>query len=177
MKHVMLDLETMGTASNAAIVALGAVAFDPETKKTGEEFYRTIRLDSSVAMGGVIDPSTVLWWMQQNDAAKREVLRGEYGLRGVLIEFAEYLATFLEPEARIWGNGAAFDNVVLKGAYLRDDTQPPWTHRQDRCFRTIKALFPGFIYAPSEVGGVQHNALDDAREQVGQLFQLPIVVH
>ena len=46
MKHIMLDLETMSTASNAAIVAIGAVEFEPETGKLGREFYCNVSLAS-----------------------------------------------------------------------------------------------------------------------------------
>ena len=39
MKGVMLDLETMGNGSNAAITAIGAVEFDTETNLIGDKFY------------------------------------------------------------------------------------------------------------------------------------------
>lgn len=35
MKHVMLDLETMGNGPRAAIVSIGAVFFDPLTGELG----------------------------------------------------------------------------------------------------------------------------------------------
>ena len=65
--NVMFDLETMGSGPDAAIVAIGAVEFDTVTALLGRRFYRVVNLASAVAAGGVIAPSTVLWWMRQGD--------------------------------------------------------------------------------------------------------------
>lgn len=175
MKHVMLDLETMSTGPNAAIVAIGAVAFDPVTKQMGEEFYASVDLKSAMDAGGVVDASTVYWWLAQSRKAQEALYIGKRELRAVLTDFADYCIS-LDKDLCVWGNGATFDNVILSSAYRATGLERPWSYRGDRCFRTIKALFPGFVYAPSEVGGVAHNALDDARQQVEQLFQLPIEV-
>jgi hypothetical protein len=70
MRDLMLDLETMGTSPNAAIVAIGAVKFDPGTGELGGRFYQVVDLASSVAAGCVIDPDTVLWWMRQSPEAR-----------------------------------------------------------------------------------------------------------
>jgi exodeoxyribonuclease VIII len=64
MNNVMVDLETMGNGPAAAIVAIGAVEFDPDTGQLGREFYREVDLEDSAFRGGVIDASTVLWWMR-----------------------------------------------------------------------------------------------------------------
>lgn len=51
MQDVMLDLETMGTDANAAIIAIGAVEFDIQNGEIGERFYAVIDLESAVAGG------------------------------------------------------------------------------------------------------------------------------
>lgn len=58
MLDVMLDLETMGNGPRAAIVAIGAVEFDPKTRTVGDRFYQTVDLATAVKMGGEIDAST-----------------------------------------------------------------------------------------------------------------------
>ncbi|EMQ3548812.1 3'-5' exoribonuclease, partial [Escherichia coli O111:H5] len=40
--HLMIDLETMGTNTNAPIVVIGAVFFDPQTGEIGPVFYIVI---------------------------------------------------------------------------------------------------------------------------------------
>lgn len=63
---VMVDLETAGTGPDAAILAIGAVAFDRDTGRLGPTFYTTINLASAVATGGQIEPATFTWWLQQD---------------------------------------------------------------------------------------------------------------
>lgn len=64
----MLDLETMGNGPQAAIIAIGTVAFDMSGIK--DRFYTQVSLESSVRAGLIADPSTITWWMQQSDEAR-----------------------------------------------------------------------------------------------------------
>ena len=79
VNNVMLDLETMGLGPNAAIIAIGAVMFDPETMQLGSEFYRIINLESAVAAGGIMDAGTVMWWLEQGAAARAELTSDKIG--------------------------------------------------------------------------------------------------
>lgn len=164
MKHLMLDLETMGVNPDAAITAIGAVMFDLETGELGDTFYRVIDLATAVDRGGVMDASTVLWWMQQSDEARRiyTTQGGDYLL--ALEDFAGFC--YHRQPTDVWGNGAMFDNAILARAYQRAKMPQPWSFRADRCFRTFKALFP---CDPPPREGVYHNALDDAIFQVKHL--------
>lgn len=51
MKHIMLDIETMGNQSYSSILSIGAVKFDLNTGETGDEFYTTIDLKSCLDLG------------------------------------------------------------------------------------------------------------------------------
>ena len=180
-RNIMLDLETMGVGPNAAIVAIGAVEFVLPVKESmatvgriGEitrEFYRTVDLQSSVDAGGVIDPSTVMWWLEQSDEARAELTReaGRENIAGALQLFREWLGG---RDCLIWGNGASFDNVILGSAYtkLSGIDFVPWKFRNNRCYRTVKALNK---HIPAdEVGGVAHNAVDDAKYQALHLIKI-----
>lgn len=52
MHNIMLDLETLGTGPNAAVIAIGACFFDIETREIGATFYRVLDLDGVVRSGG-----------------------------------------------------------------------------------------------------------------------------
>lgn len=73
-KHLMLDLETMSNKGNAAIVSIGAVAFEPSTGELGPEFYLTVDLVSCEKLGLHIDADTVLWWMKQSSEARAAIV-------------------------------------------------------------------------------------------------------
>lgn len=73
MKHMMLDLETMGNKSNSVILSVGAVMFDIETGEIGEYFYERIEFQSALDVGLKINADTVEWWMKQSDEARAQL--------------------------------------------------------------------------------------------------------
>ena len=172
MENVMLDLETMGAGSNAAIVAIGAVEFDIETQTLGDSFYSTIDLESSVKSGGAIDASTVKWWLGQSDEARKEITSSQQtSIALALPMFSSWLKTCAgQSLIKIWGNGASFDNVILANTYQRLNIELPWQFRNDRCYRTVKNLNKDIPMPLFE--GVRHTALSDAKNQAIHLLSI-----
>lgn len=167
--NVMLDLETMGKGPAAAIVAIGAVVFDITTGEFGSTYYNRVDLESSVACGGVIDPSTVIWWLEQGDEARLEIARKDgIHIADALHSFAAWMHEHTH-DAEVWGNGATFDNVILRGAYTRNRTDAPWEWWNDRCYRTVKAQHRD---VPMVRLGTHHNALSDAISQAQHLIRM-----
>jgi exodeoxyribonuclease VIII len=158
--NVMIDLETMGNSSTAAIIAIGAVEFSKDG--LGREFYTTVNLGSAVAAGLTMDASTVLWWMEQSDAARKAAIAAGRCPRPLATALGS-LSQWMPVDAEVWGNGATFDNVILTNAYKSVGLTRPWPFWTDRCFRTLKNLYP-HIGAPERTG-THHNALDDAKFQ------------
>jgi len=153
----MLDLETLGVRPGSVLLAIGAVKFND--KGISDRFYERIDVASSTAVGMVMDPSTVMWWLRQSDSARAEVTKPGKPLAQVLTAFTQWLNS---TELEIWGNGAAFDNVLLRAAYDRAKMPHPWVFTKDRCYRTLKSLYP---HVPMERTGTHHNALNDAESQ------------
>ena len=168
--HVMIDLETFGTKPDAALVAIGAVKFDPTNPTTQQDkFYALIHPSSSIAHGLTVDGDTLLWWMNKDqDAARADLLASTGGMID-LASALEGFATWFGPASRpVWGNGATFDNVILRNAFKVVGIPCPWDFWHDRCFRTLKNLDP----RPREKLVVAHNALKDAESQVAQLLDI-----
>lgn len=165
MKNVMVDLETFGNGSNSVIVAIGAAMFD-ETG-VGGKFYTLVDPQSCVDVGMQMDASTILWWLKQSDPARNALTCAP----GPKLEHALLsLISWWPHGATLWGNGATFDNVILANAYSAVKVQRPWKYTADRCYRTMKALFPT-ITPPSDIG-VAHNALDDAVYQATHMVEI-----
>lgn len=163
MKHLMLDIETMGNESFSSITSIGALEFDINTGETGREFHTYVDLKSSVDLGLVINPSTVLWWLQQNDEARMDLsTRG-----GVpILEALEQFSSFCNKEYEVWGNSARFDCGILQNAYNKANIPIPWDFRKERCVRTLVSFLPK-VKEQYVREGVDHNALDDCYNQVG----------
>ena len=160
MRHVMLDLETMGTSPGSAVVQIGAVEFS--IYKVGDPLLITISLESCVAAGMRIDPSTVMWWMKQGDAARESLANDAVSIRDGLQSFADWIG-----QGKVWilGDGAAFDNALLASAYRACRMMLPWHYSGDRCFRTMKETFP----VERVVSEIEHNAAADAVAQAKQM--------
>lgn len=176
MQDIMIDLETMGVTADAAIVAIGAQAFDLTTGQLGDAFYRCVDLGSAVANGGTIDPSSMMWWLSQGDEARGALLANRRPLGQVLLDFGDFCRQQGPAEAlRVWGNGADFDCVILASAYRRFHLTRPWGPFGNRCYRTIKSLHRDIKL---ERTGTHHNALDDAISQARHLVAMigPAVV-
>ncbi|HBU5902002.1 TPA: 3'-5' exoribonuclease [Klebsiella quasipneumoniae subsp. quasipneumoniae] len=170
--HVMVDLETMGKKHNAPIVAIGAVVFDPVTGSIGESFYKVVCLESSVNWGAVIDPSTVIWWLKQSSEARSAIVNDDaIPLLDALLQFREFVSDNVaggSKKAQVWGNGASFDNSILRSSYDCIAEDYPWEYWNDRDVRTMVELGHAISYEPQKAipfEGERHNALADAIHQ------------
>ncbi|HDG5293694.1 TPA: 3'-5' exoribonuclease [Klebsiella pneumoniae] len=170
--HVMVDLETMGKKHNAPIVAIGAVVFDPATGSIGESFYKVVCLESSVNWGAVIDPSTVIWWLRQSSEARSAIVNDDaIPLQDALLQFREFVSDNVaggSKKAQVWGNGASFDNSILRSSYDCIAEDYPWEYWNDRDVRTMVELGQAISFDPKTTipfEGSRHNALADAIHQ------------
>lgn len=156
MRHVMIDLETLGTGPYAVILSVGAREFDPVNMNIGRGYYQNVDRDSQGRRS--VSQKTVDWWEKQSQEAKDALKKDTLPLDRVLSDFRKWLPK----EPIVWGNGATFDITILGTAYGLNKT--PWKFRDVRDMRTIKAL--KLIDDDSVTfKGTLHNALDDATWQ------------
>ena len=164
--HLMIDLETMGKNPDAPIISIDAIFFDPQTGDMGPEFSKTIDLETA---GGVIDRDTIKWWLKQSREAQSAIMTDEIPLDDALLQLREFIdENSGEFFVQVWGNGANFENTILRRSYERQGIPCPWRYYNDRDVRTIVELgkaidFDARTATPFE--GERHNALDDARYQ------------
>ena len=164
MINVMIDLETFSTRSNAAIVSIGAVKFEDD--QILDKFYCTIDAATCKAAGLHIDKETLAWWAKQSKEARDALMVDNLSLEQALNKFTVWFGPKSLPT---WGNGAAFDNVIMENAYLAMGQKRPWLPWEDRCYRTMKNL----VNIPIDKRqGTYHNALDDALTQTHHLIKI-----
>ncbi|WP_103900215.1 exonuclease, partial [Escherichia coli] len=136
--HLMIDLETMGKNPDAPIISIGAIFFDPQTGDMGPEFSKTIDLETA---GGVIDRDTIKWWLKQSREAQSAIMTDEIPLDDALLQLREFIdENSGEFFVQVWGNGANFDNTILRRSYERQGIPCPWRYYNDRDVRTIVEL-------------------------------------
>ena len=160
MCNIMIDLETLGTRPGCVILSIAAVPF--ATPFDIESFYVRISEPSWYLYPGFhVDQATLEWWSKQNAEARKEAFGGTDDCKSALYSFAECCRA-LPTAPVVWGNGASFDLTILSEAYKLLGMRPPWKYTDERCYRTLKALYPQIPYLEPQV---KHNALQDASAQ------------
>lgn len=170
---LMIDIETLGTGSNAVVVSIAAVFFDRYLAETGLVFERFIDLQSCIDAGLDVDAGTLMWWLKQDDAARGLLLEGQRHrkpLVRVLAEFSGWMKVHApKDEVCVWGNGPSFDCSIMANLYRKAGNGHvlPWKHWNERCVRTVVDFAGGPSFKKSiPFVGVKHDAVDDCRHQI-----------
>ena len=74
MKHLMIEIEAMDDKPTAAVTAIAAIFFNPETGELGKTFYRRISLDDAMSNGGTVSAAAIKWWLQQPSEERDQLL-------------------------------------------------------------------------------------------------------
>lgn len=174
--EVMIDLETMSLRPDAAIISIGAVKFDPNgipgdimlnDKMEPDRFLMNVDLADCMRYGLNVDGHTVMWWMQQSDAARVSVAADAKPLEHALASFHAWYGTMNLPT---WCNHPEVDTAILKTAFLAGGYgTPPWKYNDTRDYSTVRSLFPEIEIEPPSLA---HNALADAIAQATHLQKL-----
>lgn len=163
MNRVMLDLETYATGPHALVLSFGACFFNEE--EVGDSIYMI--LDRSEQWGKrEINPNTIKWWNEQDTEVRSALLDApQTPIAAALNAFTGFIQAFADtPDSvEVWGNGSDFDNVILGTLYSDFKMVKPWSHSNNRCYRTIKNIALAFgSHDLPQFEGKKHNALDDA---------------
>lgn len=191
---LMLDLETLGTEADSMVLSIGAVLFNKDTGKFAKEhFHAGLLVDFQ---GGSIKTSTIEWWLGMEQAA-RDAIRAQLKQARepylVLNAFKDWIIETLaaggpriggEKQAdylEVWGNGASFDQPILRRLARDSNVELPWKFWNERCFRTLRSIAvprtgakKGKLELPADMVAAlgpltDHNAAHDALKQAAEL--------
>lgn len=170
--HLMLDIETMSTDPDAAILTIGAVRFDPNQINTVEELHADshlvgpISLQSNERWNRHMSAGTIEWWLNQSRDAQKGLIEGApMDLRNALTKFVQWAQQQFPPITTIWANSPTFDMCILHNAFRYTNVLWPWKFWAERDVRTaIEMVYPDKQLPPFEAG-VAHDARDDVIKQ------------
>ena len=166
---LMLDLETMGLSPSAPILSIGACHFDEageDTPETLDTFEKVVSLASNEKAGRHPEAGTVIWWLQQSQAAQEAFLnRRTTNLAQALIQLQNWVHTLNPRPQTLWAKDPDFDVVILNHALRSQDLQPLVRYHQHRSVRTATALAFRDSPPPRLTTATAHSAVDDAVEQ------------
>lgn len=158
-----IDMETLSTEHNAALLSIGAVIHDFSTGQQVDKFYANITPESSIAARLDVSESTKAWWAKQGQAAQDVLSVDQRPLRDVLVDFTKWLAGHGVQYAI--GNGPRADNQWLDSACKAVGMQSPIKYWGDLDMRTLTFIgthILGLDHWHNTFKGVKHNALHDA---------------
>ena len=167
--NVLLDLETLDTSEDAKIIQVGMCVpmFDRKYVPLGRHCEMEVTISYEECMAATAftqSDSTMQWWESQAPETRKIVFSGQdsYITAFDQVEFFLQNLTAGGAEVAIWGNGSDFDNRLLAYSMSALGYKPAWKYYNNRCLRTLKALFPVSI-AQDGKDERKHTALGDAR--------------
>lgn len=185
LKHVMVDLETMGTIPGCAGLSIGAVVMNFDRDCLEEEFYTVVSLPDSLENFLREEEGTKAWWEGQSEEARQVIAHAKDPDAPKLVDAMSAFNNWLSSigasvrKTRLYGNGADFDNPILRVMWDAANVKPFDSSAGffgGRCYRTLKTLDelfgPSFAAPKLEREGVYHNALADAKSQGRHLLAI-----
>jgi len=166
----MLDLETLSTAGDAAIVQIGLSPFwIDQVGPCGPGLQLDVDPQSCIDEGFRVDWGAIHFWLTQTQEARDAMPKPGTGLsiREALLATTAYIqglkAQTDNGRLYVWSNGATFDIPIMSHAYRKLRLPEPWGYQDPRDTRTLAMLGLNAI-KPKPI--IAHRALDDAESQV-----------
>lgn len=174
----MIDIETLATRNDAALIQIGAATFDEEQSflvSVDQEFY--LGDGAPGAKNYFVDPRTVKWWETQGEAAKTSLATNVVDNPGYALEALNkwlkatgFQSSYKRGARGVWANGVQFDMSILRYAYSIEtghNNNTPWHYRQERDMRTIVQVFGKTLEGQPKCEGLtKHRADHDCIRQI-----------
>ena len=173
--NVMIDLETLSTHTNAAIIEIGAVEFNKHTGEVGEKFNVIIEPSDWCKNDRHVDGETIQWWFSQTDEARKRFVTKQKDIEYCTLKHAlQKLRYFImdcdtvddDKNVVVWGNGSTMDITILESAYEYFDIEIPWKYWAVNDVRTIVDLNPTIKKNTKFNYGIQHSAVADCLYEI-----------
>lgn len=170
---IHVDLETLSTRSDAAIVQIGLVAFDLDDPYKPTQ---KVRINCRPHPKAHINPETIYWWMKQNEAARQSVFDWDTAVdpASACTRTTNFINhwhdSHTQPPVRIWAMPAKFDITILENLYGMVGFNFPWLYNSSRDVRTVCEL-AGLSKEARVQPLIEHDAAEDAAAQTLTLWK------
>lgn len=179
-RDIMLDIETLATRNDAAIIQIGGCTLDEKNTflvSIDQDFY--LPEDAPGREHYHVDPQTVQWWESQGKEAQESLSMNVVSNPScALDELGKWLKStgfqfsYKGSARSVWANGVQFDISILRYAYSIEkghNNKTPWHYRQEKDLRTLFRLLSCRVEAGElnkcREGLVRHRADHDCLTQ------------
>ena len=173
--NIMIDLETLSTHTDAAIIEIGAVEFNKYTGEIGNKLNIIINPSDWCKNGRHVDGETIQWWFKQKNEARKRFITKQNDITYLDLKAAlNALKYFImdcdsvddDKNVVVWGNGATMDITILESAYEYFNMEIPWKYWSVNDVRTIVDLNPTIKKNCKFEEGVKHSAVADCLHEI-----------
>lgn len=182
-----MDIETLDTRASSVVLSMGICFFDDAKEQTFDEIVADgieifFDVDLQTKEGRTISQSTLNWWNQQGEDARRVLnAHATIGPRDfyntAFYPFCEQRGlhqNWIMKECRWFTRGPHFDIAIVDSLFSNFNVSSPWKYYKVRDIRTwleAKGL-PDNLKLVKPEGMVPHNALHDAAFDAWMLQQV-----
>ncbi len=173
MKAISLDIETLGTNSDAVVLSIGACVVTPDGVQQEGAFYSRVNIQQQIDAGRSITEGTLRFWFEQD----RKVQQSTFGegdgpsIREVVSKLYSWLDFHGFPG--VYCKGPQFDAAILDSMADSAKVERPVNYRKWRDIRTLEEIITwsgheDLLIATKEATAKwegAHNALADAQMQ------------
>ncbi|MEH5619552.1 3'-5' exoribonuclease [Enterobacter cloacae] len=116
MKHLMIEIEAMDDKPTAAVTAIAAIFFNPETGEVGKTFYRRVSLDDAMSNGGTVSAAAFKWWLQQPSEGRHQLLYEDcQDIELAVYDFYDFVNKNMTPLAtKLWCGCPSVHGNILR---------------------------------------------------------------
>ncbi|MEG5901153.1 3'-5' exonuclease [Enterobacter bugandensis] len=116
MKHLMIEIEAMDDKPTAAVTAIAAIFFNPETGEVGKTFYRRVSLDDAMSNGGTVSAAAIKWWLQQPSEERDQLLFEDcQDIELAVCDFYDFVNKNMTPLAtKLWCGCPSMHGNILR---------------------------------------------------------------
>lgn len=157
--ELMIDIETLSTRYDAAIISIAAVRFNITTKQYARPFFYE-EIDHESLTNFHVNPKTIKWWEQQDKTPPN----GSTKIQSALVKLIDFINE--HPPTRVWAKSPSFDINRLEYACDHFDLEWPIPFWKGRDVRT--AMDMGNI--PNNFTAT-HNAVEDCFSQIRSVIE------
>ena len=167
LTRFMIDIEGLSLQTDSIVAQIACCEFGFDRIGALSMFYTKVDVISCEKLGMRADADTVLWWLQQSEEARAELVSqlNAPALHAALDCLSGYIKeTANDPDdIEVWAKGPRYDLAVLETGYHLTGLPCPWKYNQWCDVRTALRLFG------SESPNGAHQALNDCHIQIQAL--------
>ena len=140
-RHVMIDIECLGTGDMPVVLSIGIMKFDPWADFRDrhidqlQSMYLKPTFESCQDIGCTIDEDTLDWWAQQDPKVLDEAFSEDN--RMSIRKAIRVMHRYCLGASHFWGHGAQFDYGILEHIAAKLERGVPWRFYQVRDSRTL----------------------------------------